>query len=52
FGYKSLGASPLLAIPPAIINAITHAIGVPIDSLPVTPEALYELLSADKRYSD
>ncbi|GAA3652545.1 hypothetical protein GCM10022237_10530 [Nocardioides ginsengisoli] len=38
FGAKGLGEIPLLAIGPAVTNAISHAIGVRLDAAPHTPD--------------
>jgi CO/xanthine dehydrogenase Mo-binding subunit len=41
FGAKSIGEVVVNTPAPAIVNAIYHATGVMLDSLPVTPEKLY-----------
>ncbi len=41
FGNKSLGEPPLLSVAPAIRNALLHATGVQVDSLPMSPKALF-----------
>ena len=41
FGATGLGETPTLPTAPAILNAIHHAAGVWIDSLPATAEKLY-----------
>jgi len=46
FGAKGLGEPPLIAIAPAIANAIFDAIGVRIKKLPMTPERILETLEA------
>ncbi len=38
YGAKGVGEAPLIPTAPAIANAIADAIGIEIDSLPVTPE--------------
>ncbi|MDP8229357.1 MAG: xanthine dehydrogenase family protein molybdopterin-binding subunit, partial [Candidatus Electryoneaceae bacterium] len=38
YGAKGVGEAPLIPTAPAIANAISNAIGIRIDSLPVTPE--------------
>jgi CO/xanthine dehydrogenase Mo-binding subunit len=43
-GAKGIGELPLDGTAPAIANAITHATGADITRLPVTPEALMEML--------
>lgn len=40
FGNKALGEPPILAIAPAIRNAIFHATGVQINELPLSPQTL------------
>lgn len=40
FGNKALGEPPVVPIAPAIRNAILHATGVGIDSLPLDPQKL------------
>ncbi len=45
-GAKGIGELPLDGTAPAIANAIAHATGVDIRRIPVTPEALSELLAA------
>ena len=44
FGAKSVGESGLIAIAPAIANAIYDAIGVRIKELPITPEKVLKAL--------
>lgn len=43
FGVKGMGETPILAIAPAITNALTHALGTRPMSIPVLPEHLMEL---------
>ncbi len=45
FGAKSVGEVATIAIAPAIVNAINHALDVNITSLPVTPEKIVEALN-------
>ncbi len=40
FGNKSLGEPPVLAVAPAIRNALLHATGIGINRLPMKPEIL------------
>ena len=47
FGAKGVGELVCVPTPPAITNAIYHAIGLRIDSLPVTKEKVKEWLIAD-----
>ena len=43
-GAKGIGELPLDGTAPAIANAIAHATGVNISSIPITPEVLLEIL--------
>ena len=38
YGAKGVGEAPLIATTAAIANAVSNAIGVKIDALPMTPE--------------
>ncbi len=49
FGAKGVGELVCVPTPPAITNAIYHAIGLRIDSLPVTKEKVKEWLEAHTR---
>jgi len=42
-GAKGIGELPMDGPAPAIANAIAHALGVDVRSIPVTPERLAEL---------
>ena len=44
FGAKGLGEPSIVGIAPAIANAISHALGVRINELPITPERIYYAL--------
>jgi 4-hydroxybenzoyl-CoA reductase subunit alpha len=46
FGAKEVGQGPLLPIMPAVANAVYDAVGVRIDQIPVTPEAILRALQA------
>jgi 4-hydroxybenzoyl-CoA reductase subunit alpha len=46
FGAKEVGQGPLLPIMPAVANAVYDAVGVRIDSIPVTPEKILRALKA------
>ncbi len=50
FGAKGLGESPIIAIAPAVINAIVHATGVQLNEIPVTPERLWDALSKNGKH--
>lgn len=49
FGAKECGQGPLLPVVPAIANAIYDAVGVRVDEVPVTPEALLRALERQRR---
>ncbi len=40
FGAKEAGQGPLLPVPPAIANAIYHAVGVRCDQVPISPDMI------------
>jgi len=44
YGAKSIGECSLVPVTPAIVNAISNAIGVEFDDLPVTPEKILSKL--------
>lgn len=44
FGSKEIGEGPLCPVPPAILNAVSDAIGVRMTELPVTPEKILRAL--------
>ncbi len=46
YGNKALGEPPAIAPAPAIRNAVLHATGVAVDSLPLSPQKLYEHFAA------
>jgi CO/xanthine dehydrogenase Mo-binding subunit len=46
FGAKGIGELPMDGPAPAIVNAVTDALGVPFDSIPLLPEDLFEALCA------
>jgi CO/xanthine dehydrogenase Mo-binding subunit len=48
FGAKGIGELPMDGPAPAIANAIEDALGVPIDSIPVLPEDIFEALADDE----
>jgi CO/xanthine dehydrogenase Mo-binding subunit len=43
-GAKGIGEMPMNGVAPAVRNAVRHAVGVGIDSLPVTPEKIFAAL--------
>jgi CO/xanthine dehydrogenase Mo-binding subunit len=44
FGAKSVGEMPIVGGPAALAEAITHALGIEIDQIPITPERILALL--------
>jgi 4-hydroxybenzoyl-CoA reductase alpha subunit len=50
-GAKEAGEGPLLAVPPAIANAVYDAIGVRMSSVPMTPEEVFQNLNQPTRSS-
>lgn len=42
YGNKALGEPPAIPVAPALRNAVLHATGVPINSLPLSPQKLVE----------
>jgi CO/xanthine dehydrogenase Mo-binding subunit len=49
YGVKGVGEMTANSPIPAIVNAIYHAIGVRIDSLPITPEKILRGLDAKQQ---
>ncbi len=45
FGAKGLGETPMLASTPAVINAVSRAIGTRIRKIPATPERILEAIN-------
>jgi len=43
FGAKCAGELPFVGAPPAVAAAVSNALGIPIRSIPLTPEELMEL---------
>lgn len=48
FGARGIGEPPILALAPAVANAIYDAVGVRITSLPITAEKVREALRASR----
>lgn len=46
FGNKALGEPPAIPVAPAIRNAVLHATGVAVDSLPLDPQKMVEHFKA------
>ena len=49
FGAKEAGEGALSGTPPALVNAVADAIGLDINSLPLTPDRVVEALIAKRR---
>ena len=49
FGAKEAGQGPLLPVPPAIANAIYHAVGVRCDEVPIVPEMILRGLELQRQ---
>ena len=53
FGAKGIGELPMDGPAPAIVNAIEDALGIPMDSIPLLPEDIFDAMaSAARRESD
>ena len=46
YGAKGLGETPIIAVAPAVVAAIHHAAGVRLNTLPATPERVWEAIRA------
>ena len=46
YGNKALGEPPAVPVAPAIRNALLHATGVAVDSIPLSPQKLVEAFTA------
>jgi CO/xanthine dehydrogenase Mo-binding subunit len=44
YGAKGLGETPIIAVAPAVTNAIHHAVGARLREIPATPERVWEAL--------
>lgn len=49
FGAKEVGQGPLLPMMPAVANAVFDAVGVRVDQIPVTPQAILQALDQKER---
>ncbi|WP_419853646.1 xanthine dehydrogenase family protein molybdopterin-binding subunit [Candidatus Poriferisodalis sp.] len=47
YGAKGAAEPPIVPVAAAVANAVSDAIGVPFDTLPITPEAVLEALEAE-----
>ena len=53
YGAKGIGELPMDGPAPAIVNAIEDALGIPMDSIPLLPEDIFDAMaSASKSESD
>ena len=53
YGAKGIGELPMDGPAPAIVNAIEDALGIPMDSIPLLPEDIFDALaSPSKRVID
>jgi CO/xanthine dehydrogenase Mo-binding subunit len=43
-GVKGVGEAGTIAVPAAIANAVSDALGVPVDRMPLSPQAIFELV--------
>ncbi|MEE9449335.1 MAG: hypothetical protein V3V72_04720, partial [Ignavibacteriaceae bacterium] len=48
YGSKGVGEAPLIPTAAAIANAVSDALGVRIDELPITPEKVLRVLNKSK----
>ena len=46
FGAKGIGELPMDGPAPAIVNAVVEALGIPLDSIPLLPEDVFEALAS------
>ncbi|HDJ26743.1 MAG TPA: aldehyde oxidase [Aciduliprofundum sp.] len=51
-GAKALGELPMVVAPASIAAAVADALGVPVRELPLTPEAVWRLMSKGKESSN
>jgi CO/xanthine dehydrogenase Mo-binding subunit len=49
FGAKGVAEPPIVPVAAAIANAVSDAVGAPIDAIPITPQAVLEALSRSGR---
>lgn len=49
FGAKGLGETPIIAVAPAVVNAIAHATGVRLSEIPATPERVWEAIKSQNK---
>lgn len=46
YGAKGVAEPPIVPVGAAIANAVAHAVGAPIDQLPITPDAVLDALES------
>ncbi len=51
FGAKAIGEHTNIGVPPALANAIAHAIGARVTELPITPERILDALASRAQHS-
>lgn len=44
YGAKGFGEQPLMGIAPAVANAVSHALSIPVTRIPLTPERIWTAL--------
>ena len=49
FGAKGIGEGPVIAVAPAIADAVNDAVGIVMNDLPLTPERVWRALHASPR---
>jgi CO/xanthine dehydrogenase Mo-binding subunit len=49
YGAKECGQGPLLPVIPAVANALTDALGIRVDEVPITPEKVMQALEGRYR---
>jgi carbon-monoxide dehydrogenase large subunit len=52
FGARGLGEHGIVAIPPAIANALADALGVEFREIPITSEMVYQALESSREGGD
>lgn len=49
YGARGMGETGIIHTPAAILNAVSDAIGVSLNTLPITPERVYKALEANEK---
>ena len=52
YGAKGIGELPMDGPAPAIANAVSDALGIPFDSVPLLPEDIFEAVASQERTDD